>query len=267
MKYQFNIIYSLLFLFLVAQPVIAQKPGETIKILSYNIYHGENPYHAGEANIDQIANLISELQPDLIALQEVDSMTTRTAKVYGSKVDLVQKLAKLTGYSGYFAKAMDYAEGGYGEGVLVKGNGTFETQNLPLPAGGEPRAAAWVTYTLPSGKEIAFAGTHLCHQFEENRIAQVEAVSQRAKKEKLPTIWAGDLNFRPDSEAYKSIKGSWKDAGELPTPYSPTYGSSEDGARIDYVWFDSSKFTLLNYQVLNVTHSDHYPVLVTLQLK
>ncbi|WP_296698801.1 endonuclease/exonuclease/phosphatase family protein [Algoriphagus sp.] len=259
--------FLILVFFGIHSPLMAQKSGETIKILSYNIYHGENPFHTGLGNLEQIAELINELNPDLIAMQEVDSMTTRTAGVYGSKVDLVQKLAELTGYTGYFAKAMDYAEGGYGEGVLVKGNGIFETQNLPLPVGGEPRAAAWVTYKLSSGKEIAFAGTHLCHQFEENRIAQVEAVSQRAKKEKLPTIWVGDLNFRPDSEAYKSIKGSWKDAGALPTPFSPTYGTLEDGARIDYVWFDSSKFTLVDYQVLNVTHSDHYPVLVTLQLK
>ncbi|MEN2283148.1 endonuclease/exonuclease/phosphatase family protein [Algoriphagus sp. SE2] len=267
MKSLIKIVSSLLFFLIVAQPLIAQKSGEIIKVLSYNIYHGENPFHAGEGNIDQIAALISELKPDLVALQEVDSMTTRTARVYGAKVDLIQKLAKLTGYSGYFAKAMDYAEGGYGEGVLIKGNGITETQNLPLPAGGEPRAAAWVTYELPSGKNIAFAGTHLCHQFEENRIAQVEAVSLRAKKEKLPTIWVGDLNFRPESEVYKSIKGSWKDAGTLPTPYSPTYGSMEDGARIDYVWYDSNKFKLIDYQVLNVTYSDHYPVFVTLQLK
>jgi endonuclease/exonuclease/phosphatase family metal-dependent hydrolase len=264
-----SFIATLLILFVcgIASPTFAQKPQETIKILSYNIYHGENPFQTNIGNIEQIAALISELNPDLVALQEVDSMTTRTERVYGSKVDLVQKLTELTGYSGYFAKAMDYAEGGYGEGVLVKGDGEFETQNLPLPVGGEPRAAAWVTYKLASGKVIAFAGTHLCHEFEENRIAQVKAVSQRAKREKLPTIWVGDLNFRPESEAYKSIKGSWKDAGALPTPYSQTYGSKEDGARIDYVWFDSSKFTLVDYQVLDVTHSDHYPVLVTLQLK
>ncbi|MBB6325091.1 endonuclease/exonuclease/phosphatase family metal-dependent hydrolase [Algoriphagus iocasae] len=259
----------LLFLFLIGlgSSAFAQSSSETIKILSYNIFHGENPNHQGVGNLEEIAALISELQPDLVAMQEVDSMTTRSAGVYGEKEDLMQKLAELTGYTGYFAKAMDFAEGGYGEGLLVKGNGKFETQNLPLPGGGEPRAAAWVTYELPSGKKIKFAGTHLCHQFEENRIAQVEAVSLRAKKEKLPTIWAGDLNLKPDSKAYKSIKGSWKDAGASPTPYSPTYGTMEDGARIDYVWFDSSKFTLVDYQVLNVLHSDHYPVLVTLQLK
>ncbi|WP_373397610.1 endonuclease/exonuclease/phosphatase family protein [Algoriphagus halophilus] len=55
--------------------------------------------------------------------------------------------------------------------------------------------------------------------------------------------------------------------GCIAYPYSPTYGSKEDGARIDYVWYNSSKFSLLSYEVLNVPHSDHYPVLVTLQLK
>lgn len=247
--------------------LFAQQNKEAVKVLTYNIYHGENPFDLGKSNLEEIAELIKKINPDMVAMQEVDSMTTRTANVYGAKVDLVQKLAELTGYTGYFAKAMDFAEGGYGEGVLVKGSATFETQNLPIPVGGEPRAAAWATITLDSGKKIAFAGTHLCHQFEENRIAQVSEVSKKAKKEKLPTIWAGDLNFTPTSKEYQSIKGNWKDSGTLPTPYSPTYGSMDDGARIDYVWFDSSKFTLLSYEVLNVPHSDHYPVLVTLQLK
>lgn len=259
--------FLMLSLCLLSSSLVAQDKNELVKILTYNIYHGENPFNLGEPNLDEIAALIKELNPDMVAMQEVDSMTTRTAKVYGTKVDLVQQLAELTGYHGYFAKAMDFAEGGYGEGLLIKNPATFETQNLSIPEGGEPRAAAWATITLDSGTKIAFAGTHLCHQFEKNRIAQVTEVSKKAKKESLPTIWAGDLNFTPTSEEYRSIKGNWKDAGALPTPYSPTYGSVEDGARIDYVWFDSSKFSLLSYEVLNVPHSDHYPVLVTLQLK
>ncbi|MBN3583643.1 endonuclease/exonuclease/phosphatase family protein [Algoriphagus aestuarii] len=267
MKIPQSKIYLFLLLFGLSYSLLAQSADKTIKILSYNIYHGENPNEKGIGNIDEIAALISELNPDLVALQEVDSMTTRSAGIYGKKVDLVQKLAELTGFSGYFAKAMDYAEGGYGEGVLVKGIGEYETQNLPIPSGGEPRAAAWVDFKLSSGEEITFAATHLCHQFEENRIAQVEALTHRATEEKLPTIWAGDLNFKPDSKAYQGIKGIWKDAGASPTAYTPTYGSMEDGARIDYVWFDSNKFTLVDYQVLNVPYSDHYPVLVTLQLK
>lgn len=255
------------FIFLFPVIVHAQKDQESITVLTYNIYHGENPITKGTPNLPEIAALINELKPDVVALQEVDSMTTRSASIYDEKVDLVQRLSELTGYQGYFAKAMDYAEGGYGEGLLVKNQGDFETQQLSTPVGGEPRAAAWAEITLDSGKKIVFAGTHLCHQFEENRIAQVSELTKKANSQNRPTIWAGDLNLRPDSKAYQSVKGNWKDSGALPSTYSNTYGTEDDGARIDYVWFDAKKFSLLKYEVLKVTHSDHYPVLVTLQLK
>lgn len=260
-------LFLLLFFFSSITLALAQKDTNTITVLTYNIYHGEDPANRGTSNLDEIAALILQYSPDVVAMQEVDSMTTRTAGVYGKKVDLVQELAKLTGYSGYFAKAMDYAEGGYGEGLLVKGEAIFSTQNLPIPHGGEPRAAAWAEFQLSNDKKIAFAGTHFCHEFEENRIAQVKEISKVADQSNLPVIWAGDLNLRPDSEAYRSIIGTWKDAGSDPTPYSPTFGSLKDGPRIDYVWFDPSKFTLESYQVLDVPFSDHYPVLVTLKFK
>ncbi|WP_373400800.1 endonuclease/exonuclease/phosphatase family protein [Algoriphagus halophilus] len=103
--------FFLLSFCLLSGGLVAQDKNELVKILTYNIYHGENPFNPGQPNLDEIAALIKELNPDMVAMQEVDSMTTRTAKVYGTKVDLVQQLAELTGYHGYFAKAMDFAEG------------------------------------------------------------------------------------------------------------------------------------------------------------
>ncbi|MDF1550331.1 MAG: endonuclease/exonuclease/phosphatase family protein [Bacteroidales bacterium] len=49
-------------------------------VLTYNIYHGENPYNPGNANIVDIADVINSYHPDFVALQEVDSMTQRSTK-------------------------------------------------------------------------------------------------------------------------------------------------------------------------------------------
>jgi len=43
--------------------------------------------------------------------------------------------------------------------------------------------------------------------------------------------------------------------------------AGENGKGIDYIWNDSEVFGLVEYKVLNLTHSDHYPVLVTLGIK
>ncbi len=247
-----------------ALPLTAQE----IKILTYNILHGERADQPSVSNIPEIANLLLQLQPDAIALQEVDSMTQRSAKINGKPIDYVHKLSQATGYNGYFAKAMNYDGGGYGEGVLVKKGTSYHTLKLPNPAGGEPRAMAWVKSVLKPLQEFYFGATHLCHEFEANRIAQVDSILSYADALDKPVIWVGDLNFTPDSPEYKRIPSHWKEAGAVSGNLQNTYGTAEKGGRIDYIWYDSRKFELVEYKVLkDISYSDHYPVWAVLKLK
>lgn len=253
----------LLFLFGTTYSSMAQD--FTLRILSYNIYHGENPNNLGESNLDSIAKLILDLEPDVVALQEVDSMTERTAGIYGQKINLITELAKKTGMEGYFAKAMDFSEGGYGEGLLVRNPENFLKQTLPIPAGGEPRAAAWTSLKL--GNQIIWVGgTHLCHQFQNNRLAQVQSVLDFAENKNSPVIWMGDLNFKPSDLEYRAIDPYWQDAAKVIGDESPTYQSSSEEGRIDYIWYSKNHFELIQYQVIPVLHSDHFPVFVELKL-
>lgn len=261
-----NFISFLIVMALVSHNVLAQKDPNLIKILSYNIYHGENPNQSGKSNLDDIANLIIQVQPEVIALQEIDSMTVRTDTLFGTRVNLINELIKRTGYRGYFGKAMNYDEGAYGVGLLVKKGSGYKTQNLPSPAGGEPRVAAWVKAELKSLKEFNFASTHFSHDSNINRLAQLKELISYADTLSLPTFIAGDLNFDPESEEYKSIPTKWKDAGMVAGDTTPTY-AGETGKRIDYIWYDSEAFELVEYKVLNLPHSDHFPVLVTLRIK
>ncbi len=241
--------------------------GQKIRVLSYNIYHGESPTKPGTANLVEISQLIQKLNPDVVALQEVDSLTGRTAKIYGNRYDLMEILSKETGLDGYFGKAMNYDGGGYGEGLLIRKGSAFETFLLPNPAGGETRAIAWAKTKLNIGEEIYFGGTHLCHQFTENRIAQLEAILSQAEKLEKPIIWVGDLNFTPESVEYRRILKKWKDAGAESGNQQNTYGSKENGGRIDYIWYDSEKFELIEYKVIQVPYSDHFPVWAILKIK
>ena len=240
---------------------------QDIKILTYNVYHGERPDMPGTPNFEAIANLLIQQQPEVIALQEVDSMTLRSAAIYGEKLNFIGKLARETGYKGYFGKAMDFEEGGYGEGLLVKKGSKYHTLPLPNPAGGEPRSMAWVKAELKTLEEFYFGGTHLCHEFEENRIAQLDSILAYADSLDRPVIWVGDLNFEPGSLEYQRIPSHWKEAGAMSDTTQVTYGTPQNGARIDYIWYDSRKFELIEYKVLPVPYSDHYPVWAVLRLK
>ncbi|MDI1322724.1 MAG: endonuclease/exonuclease/phosphatase family protein [Algoriphagus sp.] len=262
---KFTFVSFFIVMVFVSQNVLAQKDPNLIKILSYNIYHGENPNQPGKSNLDDIANLIIQVQPEVIALQEIDSMTVRTDTLFGTRVNLIAELIKRTGYRGYFGKAMNYDEGGYGVGLLVKKGSGYKTQKLPTPAGGEPRAAAWVKAELKSLKEVYFASTHFSNDTSVNRLAQLKDLISYADTLSLPTFFAGDLNFDPESEEYKSIPSNWKDAGLVAGDTTATY-AGETGKRIDYVWYDSDAFELVEYKVIDLPHSDHFPVLVTLRL-
>jgi len=106
-----------------------------VAVLTYNIYHGEDAN--GGSNLDAVAGIIKSLEPDLVALQEVDNKTARA-----KGLDLTAELSRRTGMHGVFGKAMDYDGGGYGEAVLSR-YPVIETKNNPLPhsAKAEPRAA------------------------------------------------------------------------------------------------------------------------------
>lgn len=241
---------------------------QEIKITTFNIYHGEKPIKPGDSTFHLLADFLILNQPEVVALQEVDSMTLRSERIYGKKLDFMSKIGRETGYKYYFGKAMDFDEGGYGEGLLAKKGSAYHTLLLPNPAGGEPRSIAWVKAELKTLQEFYFGGTHLCHEFTENRIAQVDSIFSYAETLDKPVVIAGDFNFSPDSLEYSKIPTHWKEAGAVAGNSQNTYGTAEEGSRIDYIWYDSRKFELVEYKVMTeITFSDHFPVWAILRMK
>lgn len=243
------------------------KSKNEITLMTYNIYHGENPYSPGKSNIKEIADLIIKFQPDLIALQEVDSMTNRTKNFNPErKLDVVLELGKLTGMTPFFAKAIDFSEGGYGEGILSRLPVTFSAYSLPTPKGGEGRSLAIANVDLGNGKTITFAGTHLCHEYAENRTAQVVAIKNILSEFGSAMVLTGDFNFTSEEIGYTILSEEFIDAAlEYGNP-KDTYSSKEPTIRIDYFWLgNATDWEILSVEVLDVELSDHKPVLVKLR--
>ncbi|ERM83879.1 hypothetical protein P872_01070 [Rhodonellum psychrophilum GCM71 = DSM 17998] len=239
-----------------------------LTVMSYNIYHGESAYSPGNSNIQKIAALINAVNPDFVALQEVDSMTNRTMGFNaGIKKDLMKELGELTGMSAYFAKAIDFSDGGYGEGLLSMFPAVFESHALPTPKGGEGRSLALAHVELPGGQKISFAGTHLCHEFEENRAAQTLAIGELLGNLPHPSILAGDLNFNPSEKPYSILSDQFLDAAEKFGNPSATYSSQDPKDRIDYVWLSkNSRWEIVEVRVIPVDYSDHFPIVVVVKL-
>ena len=245
--------------------VCSQTVGDStriVKVLSFNILHGATTRH--DFNLDLIARVIIDANPDFVALQEVDFKTNRA-----KKYDLVTELGWRTKMAPLFARAMPYDGGEYGEGILSKY--TFiMTRNVGLPysPGNEPRAALEITTVLPSGDTISFVGTHLDHlQDETDKVAQAKKINEVFSANEFPTILAGDLNDIPGSTTINILEEFWTAAYDKVNP-QPTFPADNPTKKIDYVmYYPKNKWRVLAKEVLQDSiASDHCAYLVTLEL-
>lgn len=251
-----------LVLMTICQQAICQSTKTTIKVLSFNILHGATT--KGDFDLDRIAQLIIDADPDLVALQEVDFKTNRA-----KKYDLATELGWRTKMASLFAGAMPYDGGEYGEGVLSK-TSFLQSRNVPLPftSGNEPRAALEITTILSSGDTISFVGTHLDHLRNEiDRISQVKKINEVFSSNKYPTILAGDLNATPESKTIEILRELWIPSFDEKNP-EPTSPSDNPIRKIDYVvFFPQTKWKVLDRKVIQDSiASDHCAYLVTLEL-
>jgi endonuclease/exonuclease/phosphatase family metal-dependent hydrolase len=242
----------------------AQKIDSTkiIRVLTYNIYHGETVNAEKKFDLDLLAKVINDVNPDLVALQEVDFKTER-ARNY----DLVTELGQRTKMQAIFGKAMPYNGGEYGEGALSKYS-FLSTQNHALIAGEgkEPRAAIEVNVEIKSGDMIRFVGTHLDHTRDAtDRNNQAQQLNELFAKDDTPTILAGDLNSRPESEAMKILFKEWNPSD---SKFELTAPSNGPRAKIDYILFrPAHRWRVLETKIIcNDKATDHCVVLSVLEL-
>ena len=90
--------------------VAQNQPGKPwqVSVMSYNVQHCAGI--KSDVNYDRTADVIWRQQPDVVALQELDSVTTRS-----EGLNQIEELAKRTLYYPIYASAIDYA-GGYRHG-------------------------------------------------------------------------------------------------------------------------------------------------------
>ncbi len=233
-----------------------------VRVLSFNIYHGETVEADKKFDLDLLASIINEEAADIVALQEVDFKTNRALGY-----DLATELGQRTKMAPLFGKAMPYDGGEYGEGVLSKYSFlSSKTHALPAREGKEPRAALEVKVQLKSGNQIRFIGTHLDHTKDEtDRISQAKQINNLFATKDIPTILAGDLNAKPNSETMGILFKEWQRSDTDNTYTSP---ASNPRSKIDYVLFrPANKWRVLETKVIcNKKATDHCVLLSVLEL-
>lgn len=226
---------------------------QELRVLTFNIHHGETI--EGEIDLESMAAVIQSANPHLVALQEVDVHTSRVGGI-----SLVKELAVYCGMESYFAKALEFGGGEYGNAVLsaypiVEG----QTQTLPSSDGHEPRAAAACLIALPQDT-IRFISTHFDHLSENaDRPAQARALLQAYRQDTRASILAGDLNDVLGSETLKILRQHWKPSGAATDFTIPVEAPMK---KIDYILYaPASRWKVVRSEVLPDKVSDHLAVL------
>lgn len=236
---------------------------QTLKVLSYNIHHGSPPSKPTDIDLDAIAKIIIEHQPDLAALQEVDSFTGRSGPF-----NQAEELGKKTGMTAHFFKAINHDGGEYGVAILSR-HPVVETNRYPLPRkegnGGEPRILATATIQISSKESLLFACTHLDAQSDStNRYLQIKAIEGLLKDSTLPVIIAGDFNASPGSQVIRILDNNFTRTCD---PCEFTIPVDQPRRVIDFIAFAPPKtFRIKQHFVIPERNaSDHLPVLAILE--
>ncbi|MEX0868129.1 MAG: endonuclease/exonuclease/phosphatase family protein, partial [Nitriliruptoraceae bacterium] len=232
-------------------------PDGTLRVAVINIRMGFDL--AGRLGVDQLADELAALAPDLVVLNEVDRGWLTT----GSR-DTLRIVQRALGHDAIFAPAADDV---WGNALLTR-YPWEEVDRSRLPQGRDamPRGQFSVLLTTELGS-VAVIGTHLSHVDDrgDTRVPQARAVAATVARyagRGIPTIVAGDFNAPPGSvelNAFGDFVVNTFDTGH------PTWPSDDPEVQIDHVLVSPS-FAVQSASHFGGEFSDHIGLVVDLTL-
>ncbi len=231
-----------------------EKPANgVLRILTYNVRNGKGMDE--KTDYKRVASVIEAIHPEVVALQELDSVTTRS-----NGVDVLKTLAEKCGMKSVYGGSIPYRGGKYGIGILSREK-PLTTSFIPLPGREEKRGLLMAEF-----KEYIIFCTHFSLT-EADRIASVQLINQKAKELQKKVFLAGDLNTSPKSEAISLLSEYWINLSGI----QPTFPSSGPTECIDYIWGVNCcnyTYNIIKQEVASEkSASDHRPVFIDVSIR
>lgn len=233
-----------------------------LRVLSYNIHHAEGVDR--QLDVERIARVILSVNPDLVALQEVDQRVTRTRGI-----DQPAELARLTRLQVVFGGNIPLQGGHYGNAVLSRFPITRQQNHrLPNIGGSEQRGVLEVEIALPPDQQpLRLYATHLDFRPDDReRWESAEKINSLVTPHPAqPALLAGDLNDVPGSRTLTRFATQWSLANEKPLATIPV---EQPKQQIDFVLFrPQARWRVTEVRVLEeAVASDHRAILAVLEL-
>ena len=213
----------------------------------------------GILNLNHTSQVLSQLNADLICLQEVDMFRMPTHLVRQA-----EWLALNLGMHWLYGPVRSYPIGSYGNAILSR-YPIKEKANHLLPDPVDPRRCLQAEITLGE-KTLTLFNTHLGLK-QPVRLEQVQyIILPLVLSMPGPAILAGDFNAtvnRPETNLLaKYLNDTFgKNSGTLIN----TFTSINPAARIDYI-FTNQYCMDANYYIMDSTASDHLPIVADMQI-
>lgn len=228
------------------------KEDNSIRLMSYNIRNAKGMDNT--TDLSRISDVIKRVNPDFVALQEIDSATVRNGGI-----NLLQQLASEVLMYPLFAPAIEFQGGKYGVGLLSKEKPINHTY-IPLPGREESRVLL-----LAEFEKFYIASTHFSLN-EQDRVKSAGIVSSLVKSLDKPLYLAGDLNALPDSELIRILSESFNTLNDVK---QSTFPADNADRCIDFIMGPKDdSYSLLVRKVVNEPlASDHRPLYADIRIK
>ena len=233
-----------------------------LNVLSFNTQHCLN-YITREIDFQNVANLIKDLDADIVGLNEMRG----EGPIEGYEAQM-KILAELTGYYYYFGQAILVNEKGpYGNGILSKYPiKCVEKIMIPDP---EPKLAhqhyetrCILKATIDIGTDLTFMVSHFGLNLDE-RVSAVKTLVPALEREKC--IFMGDLNTTPEEPMMDDIRARMVDADDYLTEKKLSFPSDKPEIKIDYI-FVSEDIKIEYADIPERVVSDHRPYIAKIEI-
>ena len=250
-------------------PVIVITPTpEKIKILSYNINHGEDTNQSYGFN--EIIKIIKKENPDFVCLNDVEQECVRTYRE-----NQVQKIAESLGMEYTFGEVVEIDGGWNGNAILSKYPLIFSGNRL-LKKQGQSGIQAYLQTTYRVGDLKLHIYTSELSKDESIAEKQIEEITEKIldNMSKLaindPIILTGTFNLLPNHNGIKEIEKYFLNSYDKIKGNKNTYPSNSPIHQYDYI-FHRKNIRLESASVINNSTtrncSRHLPVVTIFKLR
>jgi endonuclease/exonuclease/phosphatase family metal-dependent hydrolase len=240
------------------------------RIVTYNVHRCVG--NDRRLDVARVAEVLARLEPDIVALQELDVGRARTGHI-----DQAGEIAERLEMACHFHPAMRVESELYGDAILTAYPEKL-VKAAPLPGYPrlpqlEPRGALWLEVEI-DGRPVQVINTHLGlvpreQQLQAHHLAGPSWLAHPRRKG--PTILLGDFNATGTSVVYRTLTAKLEPARGLAPTRQPTstFPSQLPVLRIDHLFVSREivvRDVFAPFEPLTRIASDHLPLVMDFEL-